>query len=88
MGLYMETEFRLYSNMDEGRDGGEVKPELCPQSNTVVVETKKRVEYRRVKGTRNRMKKNIRRSPECPNCCLEESTLELVDMRAEIQSCI
>ena len=39
----MEMEFRLYSNMDEGRDGGEVKPELCPQSNTAVVETKKQV---------------------------------------------
>ena len=37
----METEFGLYSNMDEGRDGGEVKPELCLQSNTAVVETKK-----------------------------------------------
>ena len=36
----METEFRLYSYMDEGRDGEEVKPELCPQLNTAVVETK------------------------------------------------
>ena len=39
----METEFRLYSNTDEDRDGGEVKLELCPQSNTAVVETKKHV---------------------------------------------
>ena len=39
----METEFGLYSNMDKGRDGGEVKLELCPQLNTAVVETKKRV---------------------------------------------
>ena len=39
----METEFRLYSNMDKGRDGGEVKLELCPQSNTAAVETKKQV---------------------------------------------
>ena len=39
----METEFGLYSNMDKGRDGGEVKPELYPQLNTAAVETKKRV---------------------------------------------
>ena len=39
----METEFGLYSNMDKGRDRGEVKPELCPQSNTAAVESKKRV---------------------------------------------
>ena len=37
----MEMEFGLYSNMDEGRDGGEVKLELCLQSNTAVMETKK-----------------------------------------------
>ena len=37
----MEMEFGLYSNMDEGRDGGEVKPELCLQSNTAAVEMKK-----------------------------------------------
>ena len=36
----METEFGLYSYMDEGRDGGEVKLELCLQSNTAAVETK------------------------------------------------
>ena len=36
-----EMEFGLYSNMDEGRDGGEVKPELCPQSNIAAVESKK-----------------------------------------------
>ena len=29
--------------MDEGRDGGEVKLELCPQLNTAAVETKKQV---------------------------------------------
>ena len=39
----MEMELGLYSNMDEGRDRGEVKPELCPQSNTAAVETKKQV---------------------------------------------
>ena len=39
----MEMVFRLYSNMDKSRDGGEVKPELCLQSNTAVVETKKQV---------------------------------------------
>ena len=39
----METEFGLYSNMDKGKDGGEVKPELCPQLNTAVMEMKKRV---------------------------------------------
>ena len=39
----MEMEFRLYSYMDEGRDRGEVKLKLCPQSNTAVVETKKQV---------------------------------------------
>ena len=39
----MEMEFRLYSYMDEGRDGREVKPELCLQLNTAAVETKKRV---------------------------------------------
>ena len=39
----MEMEFGLYSYTDEGRDGGEVKPELCPQLNTAAVETKKRV---------------------------------------------
>ena len=33
------------------------------------------------------MKKNISRSPECPNCYLGESVPELVDVRAEIQSC-
>ena len=32
---------RIVLNMDEGRDGGEVKPELCPQSNTAAVESKK-----------------------------------------------
>ena len=37
----MEMEFRLYSNTDEGRDGGDIKLELCPQLNTAVVETKK-----------------------------------------------
>ena len=37
----MEMEFGLYLYMDEGRDGGEVKLELCPQLNTAVVETKK-----------------------------------------------
>ena len=35
------AEFGLYSNMDEGKDGGKVKLELCPQLNTAVVETKK-----------------------------------------------
>ena len=39
----MEMEFGLYSYMDEGRDKGEVKLKLCPQLNTAVVETKKRV---------------------------------------------
>ena len=39
----METEFRLYSYTDESRDEGEVKPELCPQLNTAVVESKKQV---------------------------------------------
>ena len=39
----MEMEFGLYSNTDEGRDGGEVKLELCLQSNTAAVETKKQV---------------------------------------------
>ena len=39
----METEFRLYSYMDEDRDRGEVKLELCPQLNTAAVESKKRV---------------------------------------------
>ena len=39
----METEFGLYSNMDEGRDRGEVKLELCLQLNTAAVESKKRV---------------------------------------------
>ena len=39
----MEMEFGLYSYTDEGRDGGEVKPELCPQSNTAAVESKKQV---------------------------------------------
>ena len=29
--------------MDEDRDRGEVKLELCPQSNTAAVETKKQV---------------------------------------------
>ena len=43
LSLYMETEFGLYSNMDKGRDRGQVKPELCLQLNTVVVETKKQV---------------------------------------------
>ena len=38
-------------------------------------------------NTRNIMKKNIKRTLECPNCYLGKSTLELVDMRAEIQSC-
>ena len=33
------------------------------------------------------MKNNIKRSPECPNCYLGESSPELVDVRAEIQSC-
>ena len=39
--IYTETEFGLYSYMDEGRDGGEVKLELCPQLNTAAVESKK-----------------------------------------------
>ena len=49
----METEFRLYSYMDEGRDGGEVKPELCPQSNTAMVEprSKSSTEVSKVQGT-------------------------------------
>ena len=34
---------RIVLNTDEGRDGGEVKPELCLQSNTAAVESKKRV---------------------------------------------
>ena len=34
---------QIILNMDEGRDGGEVKPELCPQLNTAVVESKKQV---------------------------------------------
>ena len=58
----------MYSNMDEGRDGREVKLELCPQLNTAVVETKNQVQYRSIKGTRNIVKKNIKRSLECPNC--------------------
>ena len=33
------------------------------------------------------MKKNIKRSLECPNCYLGESSPELVDVRAEIRSC-
>ena len=38
----MEMEFRLYSNTDKGRDGGNVhKPELCPQLNTTAVESKR-----------------------------------------------
>ena len=37
----MEIEFRLYSNTDKGRDGGEVKLELCLQLNTAAVEMKK-----------------------------------------------
>ena len=37
----MEMEFRLYSNTDKGRDGREVKLELCPQLNTAAVEAKK-----------------------------------------------
>ena len=73
--------------MDKGRDGGEVKLELCLQLNTAAVETKKQVQYGRVKGTRNIMKKNIKRILECPNCYLGESAPELVDMRAEIWSC-
>ena len=36
----MEMEFRLYSIWTK-TETGEVKPELCPQSNTAVVETKK-----------------------------------------------
>ena len=32
---------RIILNMDEGRDGEEVKLELCLQLNTAVVETKK-----------------------------------------------
>ena len=32
---------QIILNMDEGRDRGEVKSELCLQSNTAVVETKK-----------------------------------------------
>ena len=43
LSLYTETEFGLYSNMNKGRDRGEVKPELCLQLNTAVVEMKKRV---------------------------------------------
>ena len=39
----MEMEFGLYSNTDKGRDRREVKLELCPQSNTAAVETKKQV---------------------------------------------
>ena len=35
----MEMEFRLYSNMDKGRDRGKVKLELCLQSNTAAVMT-------------------------------------------------
>ena len=34
---------QIILNMDEGRDGGEVKLELCPQLNTAAVETKKQV---------------------------------------------
>ena len=37
----MEMEFRLYSNMNKGRDRGKVKPELCPQLNIATVETKR-----------------------------------------------
>ena len=37
----MEMEFGLYSYMDKGRDGGEVKLELCLQLNTAAVEMKK-----------------------------------------------
>ena len=44
---YIEFIYRdgvqIILNTDEGRDGGEVKLELCLQSNTAVVETKKRV---------------------------------------------
>ena len=44
---YIEFIYRdrvwIILNMDEGRDRGEVKPELCLQLNTAVVETKKQV---------------------------------------------
>ena len=34
---------QIILNMEEGRDGGEVKLELCTQSNTAVVDIKKQV---------------------------------------------
>ena len=35
--LYRESNVQIWVG---GRDGGEIKPELCPQSNTGVVESK------------------------------------------------
>ena len=35
--LYMESNVWIWVG---GRDGGEIKPELCPQSNTGAVESK------------------------------------------------
>ena len=71
---------------DKGRDGGEVKLELCLQLNTALVETKKQAQYRSIKDTRSRMKRDMKGSPESPNCYLGKSAPELMDMRVEIWS--